>query len=171
MAGPARQRLRDLPQPGRDPELVILTGFGSGLAARAPGTWGTLAALPFWWFLLAPLDLALQLMVIAATFALGIWLSARAARRHGLGDDPAIVIDEFVGLWVTLLGATQGLAEALLGFALFRLFDIWKPWPVSVADRRVRGALGVMLDDLLAGVYALGVLTALRAGLGDLLGL
>ncbi len=158
MAGPGNQRLRELDRPWRHPELLLLTGFGSGLVPKGPGTAGSLAALAIWWWLLAPLGWLPQLIVAAAVFVLGLWLSHRASARHGIGDDPAIVLDEFVGLWVTLLGAPAEPLIALAGFLLFRLFDIWKVGPVAYADRHVRGALGVMLDDLLAGVVALGVL-------------
>ncbi len=158
MAGEGRTRLRELDRPWRDPELLLLTGFGSGLAPKAPGTFGSLAALAVWWWGLASFGWVTQLAIVAVVFALGIWLSHRAAVRHGVGDDPAIVIDEFAGLWLTLLGAPADPLTAAAGFLLFRLFDIWKPWPISVADQRVPGALGVMLDDLLAGAFALGVL-------------
>jgi phosphatidylglycerophosphatase A len=158
MADAGRTRLRELDRPWRDPELLLLTGFGSGLAPKAPGTFGSLAALVLWWWLIAPLGWPLQLAIVAGVFGLGLWLCGRASARHGLGDDPAIVIDEFAGLWLALLGAAAEPLTALAGFLLFRLFDIWKPWPVSVADQRVPGALGVMLDDLLAGALAFGVL-------------
>jgi len=156
--GREQVRLRDLDRPWRNPELLLLTGFGSGLAPWAPGTFGSLAALVLWWWLIAPLGWPAQVAIVAITFCTGIWLSHRAARRFGLGDDPAIVIDEFAGLWLALAGAPAEPLVALIGFALFRLFDIVKPWPVSVADQRVPGALGVMLDDLLAGALAFAVL-------------
>jgi phosphatidylglycerophosphatase A len=158
MAAPGSQHLRELERRWRDPEILLLTGFGSGFAPRAPGTFGSLAALAFWWLLLAPLDWPVQLAVAALVFALGIWLSHRVAVRYGVGDDPAIVLDEFVGLWITLLGAPAEPLVAVAGFLLFRLFDVWKIGPVAYADRHVHGALGVMLDDFLAGALALGVL-------------
>jgi len=166
MGGHGTTRLRDIERPWRDPEVVLVTGFLTGLAPKAPGTVGSVAALVVWWWWLAPLGWPLQLGVIAAVFVLGIWLSHRVARRYGVGDDPAIVIDEFAGLWLALLGASAELLPALAGFLLFRLFDIWKPWPVSVADQRVPGALGVMLDDLLAGALALIVLQVALLAIG-----
>jgi phosphatidylglycerophosphatase A len=151
-------RLRELECRWRDPEVLLLAGLGSGFAPRAPGTFGSLAALAIWWLLLAPLPWLVQLAVLTATFGLGIWLTRRVSARHGVGDDPAIVLDEFVGLWLTLLGAPATPLTTVAGFLLFRVFDIWKVGPVGYADRHVHGALGVMLDDLLAGALGLCVL-------------
>jgi phosphatidylglycerophosphatase A len=148
------RRLRDVPRPLSHPDLLLITGFGSGLAPRAPGTAGSAVAVLLWWWLLADLAWPLQLAVVLVTFVAGIAVSARAMRRHGLGDDPSIVIDEFAGQWLTLVAAPAHPLAALVGFLLFRIFDILKPWPVSVADRKVHGGLGVMLDDLLAGALA-----------------
>jgi phosphatidylglycerophosphatase A len=152
------RKLRELPQRWRDPAVLVLAGFGSGFAPRAPGTFGSLAALAIWWLLLASLPWPVQLVVVATTFGLGIWLTRRVSARHGTGDDPAIVLDEFVGIRLTMLGAPATLPIAVAGFLLFRLFDIWKVGPVGYADRHVHGALGVMLDDLLAAVFAFCVL-------------
>ena len=143
---------------GKDPEVLLVTGLGSGFVRPAPGTWGSLMALGIWWFLLAALPWWGQLATIALTLMLGTWLVARVGQRYGVNDDPGIVVDEFAGLWLTLLAAAPTLPAALGGFALFRLFDIWKPWPVRLTERKVPGAWGVMLDDLVAGVLAAGVL-------------
>jgi len=136
----------------------IASGCGSGLVPRAPGTVGSLAAL-LPWLGLRLLPLPAYLLVLAAAFVLGVWACGRAARRVGLHDPGAFVWDEFVGQWLALLpvlaGPWWGVA---LGFALFRLFDVWKPWPVGWADRRLHGGLGVMADDVLAGLMAAGVL-------------
>lgn len=128
-------------------------GFGSGLVPVAPGTAGTLAAIPVY-LLLQDLTLAVYVAVVSAAFIAGIPLCAWTARRLGVHDHPAIVWDEIVGYLVTMVAAPAGWQWIVTGFVLFRLFDIAKPWPISWLDRRVTGGLGVMLDDLLAGVFA-----------------
>jgi phosphatidylglycerophosphatase A len=133
----------------------IATGFGSGLAPRAPGTVGSLAALLPWWFLLQALSLPIYLGVLLLAFAIGVWATNWVIEQTHISDPGFVVWDEFVGLWIALLLAPPGWPWVLAGFALFRLFDIWKPWPVSWADRQLHGGLGVMLDDVLAGIYAL----------------
>ena len=145
----------------------IACGFGSGLSPVAPGTAGSLAAL-IAWFALRELPWPLYLGVIAFAFAIGTWASNVAIARLRIADPGAVVVDEFVGQWLALLPLLvahepkSGL-WLLAGFALFRLFDVWKPWPVSWADRRVKSGFGVMLDDVVAGAYAAIVLeVALR---------
>jgi phosphatidylglycerophosphatase A len=132
----------------------------------APGTWGSLAALPLGWLLwwLGGTPLLAGAMVIV--FCVGWWASERIVRADGLEDPSWVVIDEVAGQWLTLLVTPPSLLDYAVGFALFRLFDIWKPWPVSWADRHVKGGLGIMLDDVLAGLMGLVVLTLLqRAGM------
>lgn len=114
---------------------------------------GTLAALPFAW-LLGQLSLLPYLAITACCFVLGIYLCGQTAKDLGVHDHPGIVWDEFVGLFVTLIGIQPVWTHLLLGFILFRIFDILKPWPIGWLDRQVEGGLGIMLDDLLAGVYA-----------------
>jgi phosphatidylglycerophosphatase A len=145
----------------RHPWGWLGTGFGSGLAPRAPGTAGSLAALLPWWFLLRGLDPWLYALVLGATFAVGVAAADWLIARTRIQDPSVFVWDEFVGVWLALFLAPPGWPWMLAGFALFRLFDIWKPWPVRWADRRVHGGLGAMLDDVLAGLYALAVLQAL----------
>lgn len=145
----------------RDPGHLLALGFGSGLAARAPGTFGTLAAVPVY-LLCAQLPFTLYLLVIGTLFGLGVYVCGRTARALGVHDHPGIVWDEVVGYLLTMAFAPPGWAWILLGFALFRLFDIWKPWPIRTLDRSVHGGLGIMLDDLLAGAVA-GVVVALAA--------
>lgn len=146
----------------RDPGVLVCCGFGSGFLPGAPGTWGSIAALGVWWWLLAPLPWWLQLGAALAAFVLGVWLVDRIAQRYGVGDEPAIVIDEFAGLWIALIGVGAEPVPVLMGFVAFRVFDILKPWPIRLADTRVKGGFGVMLDDLLAGIFALFVLQIVR---------
>jgi phosphatidylglycerophosphatase A len=149
----------------RHPAGWIGTGFGSGLFPRAPGTVGSLAALLPWWLFLRPLDPLWYLGVLVATFAVGVWSADWMIARTRIADPSVFVWDEFVGLWLALFLAPAGWAWAMGGFALFRLFDIWKPWPVRWADREVHGGLGAMLDDVLAGVYAFFILQGLTFAL------
>lgn len=154
-------------QPGRapmnlrDPAVLAATGLGVGLLPGAPGTWGSLVALP--------VALGLQVWIgpwglvgaIVLVFVLGLWSVGRVIGGPA-GDDPGpVVIDEVAGQWLTLLFVPPDLVLYLAGFLLFRLADILKPWPVGWADRAVKGAFGVMLDDLLAGLYAGAALAAL----------
>ena len=140
----------------------IACGLGSGLAPVAQGTFGSLAAiLP--WLLLRELSLPMNLVIIVLGFALGVWACGMAGRALGVDDHRALVWDEFVGLWIALLPALLAPWWAVvIGFALFRLFDVWKPWPIRVFDRRLKGGLGVMVDDVVAGVFAAVVLGVVR---------
>jgi phosphatidylglycerophosphatase A len=149
---------------GFDPRRLhhwIAFGLGSGLAPRAPGTAGTLAAIPLY-LLISPLHWTAYLALVIVLTLVGIWACDRTASDLGVKDPSAIVWDEWVGFLVTMIAAPTGWPWLLAGFAVFRLFDIWKPWPVRVADRRVGGGLGIMLDDLIAGAMA-GALIALAA--------
>ena len=137
---------------------MLVCGLGSGFAPKAPGTFGSLAAVLIWWVALGSLPLSTQLLVIVATTALGTWLTHRVQARYQVSDPGAIVVDEFAGQWIALLFAPMTLWGMLAGFALFRLFDVWKPWPVGALEKGVPGALGVMVDDLAAGILALAVL-------------
>lgn len=148
-----RLTLKDLAEPRR----LLALGFGSGLAPVAPGTFGTLAAVPLY-LLLQPLPLMYYLAVLIVTFLLGIWLCDVTARQLGVHDHPGIVWDEFVGYWITMLMAPAGWLWIAVGFVLFRCFDILKPWPIRWIDKRVGGGFGIMLDDVLAGIYGLVVL-------------
>lgn len=139
----------------RNPVHCLAFGFGSGTAPKAPGTFGTLAAVPLW-LLLSQLSLMWYSLVVLFTAIIGIWLCGKAAKDLQVHDHPGIVWDEMVGYWITMWAAPAGWVWPILGFALFRLFDIWKPWPISVADKKVKGGFGIMLDDLLAGLLALG---------------
>ena len=149
----------------RSPTLLLAFGFGSGLSPKAPGTFGTLMALPFWW-LLQPLPPLWYLGVVAVATVVGFYLCGAASRALGVHDHGGIVWDEMVGYWLTMFMAPAGWGWALYGFALFRLFDIAKPPPIGWVDRRVHGGVGIMLDDILAAVYAALILqlTALWMG-------
>ena len=134
----------------------IATGFGSGLSPVAPGTVGSLAAL-LPWFALRELSWPLYVAAIAFGFALGVWACGWVVRALHVDDPGFAVWDEFVGLWIALLPLLWhplSFAWIIFGFILFRFFDIVKPWPVSWADRKLSGGLGVMLDDVFAGIYA-----------------
>ena len=138
----------------------IACGFGAGLAPRAPGTVGSAAAL-IPWFALRELAWPWYAAVLLLAFALGTWASTVMIARLRIADPGCIVWDEFVGQWIALaplLLFAHDWRWIAAGFALFRLFDVWKPWPVSWADRRVKGGFGVMLDDVVAGCYAALVL-------------
>lgn len=136
------------------PAFVISTWFGAGLLPTAPGTWGSAAALPFAWIILwlgGPLTL---LVAAVLAFGIGIWAAERYSRHAGVKDASPIVIDEVAGQWLTLAPAPLDPVAFLAGFLLFRLADIVKPWPANWADRSLDGGLGVMLDDMFAGLYA-----------------
>jgi phosphatidylglycerophosphatase A len=134
----------------------IALGFGSGLSPSAPGTAGSLAALVPWLIVRGAGPMFYAIFLIA-TLALGVWACEWAVRKTNVEDPSFVVWDEFVGQWIALLPLVILARSAwwiIVGFILFRLFDIWKPWPVSLADRDVGGGLGVMLDDVVAGAYA-----------------
>ena len=135
------------------PVLWLAFGFGSGLAPRAPGTAGTLIAIPLY-LVLARLPLPGYLLAVALISLAGVWICQKASQQLGVHDHPGIVWDEFAGYLVTMIPAPAGWPWVVAGFVLFRVFDIWKPWPVSWADRQLKGGLGIMVDDLLAGAIA-----------------
>lgn len=137
----------------RSPALLLAFGFGSGLSPRAPGTVGTIAALPFALLLLQlPIYWYCALLIVAAV--VGVWLCQVASDALQVRDHGGIVWDEFVGLWITFIAVPVQWHWLLIGFVLFRLFDILKPWPISYLDRHVHGGLGIMIDDILAGLFA-----------------
>lgn len=140
----------------RHPFGWIACGFGSGLSPVAPGTAGSLVAL-LPWLALRELPWPWYLAALALAFALGVWACDWAARILKIADPGAVVWDEFVGQWIALAPLViwlHSLWWILAGFIFFRLFDIAKPWPVSWADRKIAGGFGVMLDDVIAGIYA-----------------
>ncbi|MCK5639915.1 MAG: phosphatidylglycerophosphatase A [Gammaproteobacteria bacterium] len=137
----------------RHPIHFLSFGFGSGLAQFAPGTFGTLAAIPVY-LLLEPLGYMIFAIVTVALFLVGVVLCHTTALALGSHDHPAIVWDEIVGYLITMFMVPQGWEWVLAGFLLFRFFDILKPWPIRWIDRQVHGGFGIMLDDVLAGVFA-----------------
>lgn len=141
----------------RSPANFFAFGFGSGLSPVVPGTVGTLAAVPVY-LLLAGLPVWAYLGVLLLASLVGIYLCETAAKNFGVHDHPGIVWDEFVGYWITMFLAPFHWKWMLLGFVLFRIFDMWKPWPISLADKHVHGGFGIMLDDIIAGVAAWGCL-------------
>ena len=134
--------------------IVIATWFGSGLLKPAPGTWGSAAAVPFAWIIASNAGPLALIPAAALFFVVGVWAANIYDRKTGGHDASEIVVDEVVGVWLTLAVISPSLLGYSIGFALFRLFDIVKPWPVRWADGKVSGGFGVMLDDVLAAVYA-----------------
>ncbi|MBI2801925.1 MAG: phosphatidylglycerophosphatase A [Gammaproteobacteria bacterium] len=137
----------------RDPGHCLALGLGTGLAPWAPGTWGSVLGFALY-TPLASLDQRIYWALTALLFAIGIPLCARTAQFLGIKDHPAIVWDEIVGILITLGLGAEDLRSAVIGFALFRLFDITKPGPIRWLDRAVGGGLGIMVDDALAGLFA-----------------
>ena len=143
----------------------IAVGFGTGLSPVAPGTVGSAAAALIW-LLLRQLDPLSIFFVIAVAFFIGVWASNVVIARLRIDDPGSIVWDEFVGQWITLLPLLVWPMPdvwIVLGFGLFRLLDIWKPWPIRWADTHIKGGLGVMANDILAGAFAAGVFAAILA--------
>ncbi len=132
-------------------------GFGAGLAPFAPGTLGTLVAVPLY-LLMAGLSLPAYLLITLATVLAGVWFCDVTARDLGVHDHSGIVWDEIAGFLITMIAAPEGWHWIIAGFAIFRLFDILKPWPIRWFDQHVHGGFGIMLDDVLAGVMSLLVL-------------
>jgi phosphatidylglycerophosphatase A len=146
----------------RDPVHFLAFGFGAGLLPRAPGTWGSLVALPaVWW--LVELPWPWRIGIVAAVIGAGIFICGESARRLGKHDDQRIVFDEIAGVLSTGLAVTEkSLVSLALVFVFFRLFDILKPWPIRDVDHSLKGGLGIMLDDLMAAVFAAACVVTLR---------
>jgi phosphatidylglycerophosphatase A len=136
-----------------DPVNFLAFGFGTGLAPFAPGTFGSIPGLILFWLTL-DFGLYVQLSIAIAMTLVGIWICGESARRIGVHDHGGIVWDEIVGMYVTLFLAPVSVVGFVLAFVLFRVMDIVKPWPIRDLDHSMQGGLGIMLDDLLAAVYA-----------------
>ncbi len=146
------------------PDYLLAFGFGSGLIPKAPGTMGTLMGVLIY-LLLREMSLSLYLCFVAACFGLGVYLCERVSKDLGEPDPGGIVWDEMVGFWVVMIAAPVGWYWIPAGFLLFRAADIWKPWPIGWLDENVKGGLGIMLDDLVAGIMAAVCLLLVNAGL------
>lgn len=162
---PLKAEAEAKPRPDwRNPLHLLAFGLGSGGAPKAPGTAGTLAAVPLY-LLLSSCDIGAYLAVVSTMLIFGIWLCGKVSDDLGVHDHSGIVWDEWVGFFITMIWVPSGWLWILLGFLLFRLFDIWKPWPIGWLDRHLSGGLGIMLDDVLAGVYSLLLLQILAYSL------
>lgn len=155
-------------QPSREflfkhPAHLIAFGFGAGLMPRAPGTWGTLVAIPIYFLALRSGGFPAALACAMVLFALGIWASSVAGRSLGIADHGGIVIDEIAAFVLVLAFTPTGVPWLLFAFALFRLFDILKPWPIRYFDRTLKGGFGVMFDDFLAALAAIAIVRLLHS--------
>lgn len=142
------------------PAHFLSLGFGSGLAKKAPGTFGTLAGMPIFW-LISTYPLAIQLAIISTLFLIGVYCCSITGKALGVTDHGAIVWDEIVAIMLVLAFTPLHWFWWLIAFTLFRLFDIWKPFPIRQCDVKLKNGFGVMFDDLLAGIYAIAVLKGL----------
>jgi len=154
-----------------NPVHFFALGFGSGLIRPAPGTWGTLVAVPIYLGLLGalPEGALAYLMTVFASFILGVFLCHKTALDVGVHDHSAIVWDEIVGFLITMTLIAPSWQNIVIGFMLFRIFDILKPWPIKWLDKRVHGGFGIMIDDVIAGVFAWVVLFFSQAYLAKLI--
>ena len=148
-----------------NPIHLLAFGFGAGLSPKAPGTMGTVVAVLIY-LVLPSMPPIIYAGLVLLSFVFGIWICAKTAEDLGVHDHGGIVWDEFVGYWITMFMAPSGLFWVLLGFVLFRLLDIFKPWPIKWADKELAGGLGIMLDDVLAGIMAALCMQALVVLIG-----
>ena len=141
----------------KNPLHFLALGFGSGLLPKAPGTYGTVAAIPVF-LLLTNLDFLYYISATIAITLIGIYLCSYTSKALGVHDHSGIVIDEIAGYLITMIAVPFDWLWIIVGFVLFRVFDILKPWPISYLDKYVKGGFGIMVDDVLAGLFALGLL-------------
>ena len=137
----------------KNPIHFLAFGLGSGAAPKAPGTFGTLAAVVIYYFI-QDLSLLYYAIFLLVSFGFGVYLCDKTSKDIGVHDHGGIVWDEFVGYWLTMWMAPSGWEWIVVGFVFFRLYDIWKPWPIGWLDSKVSGGFGVMIDDVVAGIYA-----------------
>ena len=169
IAGPSpatNDILKRLGLPLSHAAALVATGFGIGLIPVAPGTWASLAALPCGWLIRVEFGIAGLLAAAVIAFIAGWWAAARIARASGILDPGFVVIDEIAAQWLILAAAPLDWRFYLAAFLLFRLFDIWKPFPVNWLDRTVKGGFGIMLDDIAAALYALALILIGDGALG-----
>ncbi|HGJ5856735.1 phosphatidylglycerophosphatase A [Arsenophonus nasoniae] len=145
-----------------NPWHLLATGFGSGLSPIIPGTMGSLAAIPFWLLMYWLLPVWLCWLIILLGFAVGIVICQRTSDDMQVHDHGSIVWDEFIGMWMTLMAIPLvNWQWVLIAFVLFRFFDMLKPWPIGWFDRQVGGGFGIMLDDIIAAIFAIAIVAAL----------
>lgn len=137
----------------RDPVQFLAFGFGSGLSPWAPGTAGSAVAILVY-LLFTGLPLGVYSLGVAVAAVLGVWICGAASRRLGVHDHPGIVWDEFVGMWIALWAVPTTPLGIGLAFVAFRCFDIVKPWPIGWLDEHTKGGFGILIDDVVAGVFA-----------------
>ncbi|WNC71318.1 phosphatidylglycerophosphatase A [Thalassotalea psychrophila] len=137
----------------KDPVHFLALGFGSGLSPKAPGTMGTLAAIPLY-LLCSQLSLNVFIAITVFISIVGIWICDKASKDAGVHDHGAIVWDEIAGFFITMIAVPATWQTIIVGFIFFRILDIAKPWPISIADKKVGGGFGIMLDDIIAGILA-----------------
>lgn len=137
----------------QDPWHFVAFGFGLGQLPKVPGTWGTLFGFVFYYLFLGVSSIYYLIFILLA-FIFGVWLCERVSNDLGVHDHSGIVWDEIVGLMITLLWVPPVFSLLCIGFCLFRVFDILKPWPISFVDKHVKGGLGIMIDDVLAAIPA-----------------
>ena len=143
------------------PTLLLAFGFGSGLVQKAPGTFGTLAAIPIW-YMMSNLNLLSYVVVVYVATVIGIIVCEKASTKLGMHDHGGIVWDEFVGFWIAMCPVSPSITNLLVGFILFRVLDIFKPWPISWFDKNIRGGFGIMIDDIVAGAVTALLMAILR---------
>ena len=136
----------------RHPSAFIACGFGAGMLPLVPGTWGSALGVALW--LLIPPQLIWQVGACVTVFLIGWLATAQVCRRHAVNDPSQVVVDEIVGVWITLAALPRQAFWLLVGFVLFRVFDILKPFPIRALERRFKGGFGVMIDDVAAGTAA-----------------
>ncbi len=160
----------DTQRPGLDsPSVLVATWFGAGYLPKAPGTWGSLAALPLAWLIVQEYGTTVILAASFVLFFIGMWAANGYMAQTGTHDPGPVVVDEVVGQWLVLSVLPLNVGWYLLGFAVFRLFDIVKPWPIKWMDSKIDGGFGVMVDDVGAAGYGIVMLLAIQYGLGQML--